>query len=104
MRYTIRNVQPSVLFIPDAGLRLDAGQTAVVGSLTPQMGSLLAIHALEAVAKDAPESVPVVTPPVSDEPVPAAISVPEDYRPEAKRSGRKTTEPPVTMEPRDDAQ
>ena len=104
MRYTIRNVQPSVLFIPDAGLRLKAGQTAIVGALTPQMGALLVIHALEVVAKDVPAAVPVVTPTVSDEPTPAAFSVPEDHSPEAKRSGRKAAAPLVTLETHDDAQ
>ena len=122
MRYTIRNVQPSVLFIPDADLRLDAGQTAVVATLTPQMASLLAISVLEVVANDVPASVPVVTPPSLDElsqdtpamamPIPAgpsslkapaeAVTVPPAA--EAKRSGRKTAEPPVILESRDDAQ
>ena len=103
MAYTIRNRQPSVLFIPDADLRLETGQTAEVAALTPQMASLLSVRMLEVMAHDVTPSAPVVALSASDESAPAASSDP-DHRPEAKRSGRKTAEPTVTMEPRDDAQ
>ncbi len=81
MSYTIRNIQPSVLFVPDAGLRLESGQTAVVDMLTPQMQSLLTLRALEVVMPEGPPAAPVVTPPAPDGPPPpvsaAAMPVPE---------------------------
>ena len=43
MSYTIRNIRPSVLHIPDAALRLESGQAAVVTTLSPQMGELVAL-------------------------------------------------------------
>ncbi|MHB9129966.1 MAG: hypothetical protein ACYDBB_02615 [Armatimonadota bacterium] len=70
MRYTIRNIRPSVLHVPDAGLRLDSGQTAVVETLSPQMLSLLEARALEAISHDpAPPTPALVAPqkPVPDE-------------------------------------
>lgn len=63
MSYTIRNIRPSVLHIPDAGLRLDSGQTAVVASLTPQMEMLVSERALEAFSSDPTPPAPVVTAP-----------------------------------------
>lgn len=61
MSYTIRNIRPSVLHIPDAGLRLDSGQTAVVVSLTPQMETLVTERALEAFSRDPTPPAPAVT-------------------------------------------
>jgi len=63
MSYTIRNIRPSVLHIPDAGQRLDSGQIAIVETLSPQMLSLLEERALEVVAHDpAPPAPPVAVP------------------------------------------
>ena len=122
MSYTIRNIQPSVLFVPDAGLRLEFGQTAVVHTLTSQMQSLLTLNALEVVSHEGPSSAPVVTPPAPDGPPPPAAEVvvlapteqpPEDTPAdtsaamppvEEKRSGRKAAAHAVTVEGRDDAQ
>ena len=120
MPYTIRNARPSVLHIPDAGVRLEAGQTTVVTALTPQMGSLLTARVLEVVTSDVPSSVPVVTPSSLDglsqdapamaipteqpsaEALAEVVTVPSPA--EVKRGGRKAPALPVTMEPRDDAQ
>jgi len=122
MSYTIRNIQPSVLFVPDAGLRLESGQTAVVTALTPQMQSLLTLRALEVVTHEGPSSAPVVTPPAPEGPPPPAAAVvvpaptaqppadtPTDTsaampQVEEKRGGRKAAAHAVTVEGRDDAQ
>jgi len=73
MSYVIRNIRPSILHLPDAGLRLDSGQTAVVETLSPQMEELLANRALEAISSD-PDP-PVAPPSVEEEPVPAEATV-----------------------------
>jgi hypothetical protein len=68
--YTIRNIRPSVLHIPDSGLRLDSGQTASVETLSPQMLALLEARALEAISHDpAPPTPPIAAPqkPAPDE-------------------------------------
>ncbi len=115
MAYTVRNIQPSVLFIPDAGLRLASGQTAVVDTLTPQMQSLLTLRVLEVATHAGPSSTPVVTPPLAldvavptpAEPLPAetpadsSVAMPPV---EEKRGGRKAAAHAVIVEARDDAQ
>lgn len=63
MSYIIRNIRPSVVHIPDAGLRLDSGETAIVDTLTPQMDELLADRSLEVINPPA-GSVPVAAEPV----------------------------------------
>jgi len=61
MRYTLRNMRPSVVQIPDAGLRLDAGQTVTVEMLSPQTEDLLAQRALEVITSEAdPQVMPVI--------------------------------------------
>jgi len=116
MPYTIRNARPSVLFIPDADLRLEAGQTAVVTVLTPQMQSLLAFRALDVITHERPSPVPVITPSVAEEqPVPAIeeqssrdetldTGAPASPLTEEKRRGRKAAARTLTMEENDDAQ
>lgn len=52
MSYVIRNIRPSVIHIPDAGLRLDPGQKVVVEKLSSQMDELLAIRALETISSN----------------------------------------------------
>ena len=66
MSYIIRNIRPSVVHIPDAGLRLDSGETAIVETLTPQMDELLADRALEVINPPA-GSVPLAAEPVTAE-------------------------------------
>jgi hypothetical protein len=68
MNFTIRNIRPSVLHIPDSGLRLDSGETAVVEMLSPQMEVLVANQALVFLAASEPDS-PAVIVPVEIEPV-----------------------------------
>lgn len=61
MRYILRNVRPSVVQIPDAGLRLEAGQRVTVEMLSPQTEELLAQRALEVVSTDPdPQVLPVI--------------------------------------------
>jgi len=93
MRYTIRNLRPSVLHIPDAALRLTPGQTTVVGNLTSQMGALVAAQALEVVVAD----------PIP--PAPPVPTVPIQPTGEEKRGRKPSAAPtlPVTMEPAHDA-
>jgi len=98
MSYTIRNIRPTVLHIPDADLRLESGQVAVVATLSPQMGELVALQAIEVVASDLPRIVPdVVTalpeapPPPADPPVP-------------KRGGRAAAAPSTETEASHDDQ
>ncbi|HEY3415636.1 MAG TPA: hypothetical protein VGM23_02015 [Armatimonadota bacterium] len=94
MHYTIRNIRPSVLLIPDAGLRLDAGQTAVVGTLSPQMAALLAHRVLEVVARDPLPPTPVEetpAPPVASTPVEESPVVPEMTEPPAPVATEKKT-------------
>ncbi|MHB9129744.1 MAG: hypothetical protein ACYDBB_01470 [Armatimonadota bacterium] len=74
MSYVIRNIHPTVLYLPDAGLRLESGQTAVVETLSPQMEELLANRALEAISSD-PDP-PVAAVPVEDAPMAADTSEP----------------------------
>jgi len=59
MSYVIRNLHPSVIHIPDARLRLNAGQTAVMETLTPQIETLLVNRTLEIMASnsDSPEAI-----------------------------------------------
>jgi len=118
MSYTIRNIQPSVLFVPAAALRLESGQTAVVHTLTSQMQSLLTLHALEVVSYEGPSSAPVVTPPSPEGPPPPDLDVaaPAPAKQpsvdtsaamppvEEKRGGRKAAAHAVAAEGRDDAQ
>jgi len=73
MSYVIRNIRPSIIHIPDAGLRLDSGETVVVETLSLQMQELLANRALEAISSD-PDP-PVATAPVEEEPVTAEVTV-----------------------------
>ena len=88
MSFTIRNVRPSVLHIPDSGLRLDSGQTASVETLSPQMLALLEERALEAISHDpAPSTPPVVAP--------------QKPAPEEKKSGKASSTPKA--EAQDDA-
>ena len=79
MSYVIRNIHPTVLYLPDAGLRLESGQTAVVETLSPQMEELLANRALEAISSD-PDP-PVATMPVEDAPMAADTSGPASPTP-----------------------
>lgn len=72
MSYVLRNIRPSVIHIPDAGLRLDSGQTAIVDTLSPQMDALLANRALEAISSD--PNPPVATVPVAEESVAAEVT------------------------------
>jgi hypothetical protein len=72
MSYVIRNIHPSVIHIPDVGLRLDSGQTAIVETLSPQMQELLANRALEAISSD-PDP-PVATVPVEEDSVVAEVT------------------------------
>lgn len=65
MSYVIRNIRPSIIHIPDADLRLDSGQTAIVNELSPQMQELLVNRALEAISSD-PDP-PAATVPVKEE-------------------------------------
>lgn len=61
MRYVLRNLRPSVVQIPDAGLRLDAGQRLTVETLSPQTEDLLAQRALEVISAEAdPQVMPVI--------------------------------------------
>ena len=63
MSYVIRNIRPSVIYLPDAGLRLDSGETTVVETLSPQMQELLANQALEAISSEPdPPAAPVLAP------------------------------------------
>jgi hypothetical protein len=62
MSFTIRNIRPSVLHIPDSGLRLDSGETAVVEMLSPQMEVLVANQALVFLAASEPDSPAVIVP------------------------------------------
>ncbi|HOS44731.1 MAG TPA: hypothetical protein PK794_13665 [Armatimonadota bacterium] len=87
MSYTIRNIRPSVLYIPDAALRLESGQAAVVTTLSPQMGELVALRAIEVVANDLPRIAPAVASTVPDAPPPPAES------PVTKRGGRAAATP-----------
>ena len=85
MPYKLGNRRPSVLHIPDAGLRLEPGGTTTVPTLTPQLQGLLAMQAVEIVTDE----------PVS-KPAPAPARVP------MVRKGSKTA-PAVVKEPADDA-
>jgi hypothetical protein len=62
MSLTIRNIRPSVLHIPDSGLRLDSGETAIVEMLSPQMEVLVANQALVFLAASEPDSPAVIMP------------------------------------------
>jgi len=75
MGYILRNLRPSVVFIPDAALRLEPGQTVTVRALTPQLRGLLAARALA-----------VVTPP----PAPRPSQPPTPVRPDIRRGGRRS--------------
>ena len=88
MSYTIRNIRPSVLHIPDADLRLDSGQAVVVAMLTPQMGALVDAQAIEVVTSDLPTLTPAVAAPLLDVPPP-----PSDA-PAPKRGGKTTSAKP----------
>jgi hypothetical protein len=72
MRTMIRSLRPSVVHIPDAGLRLEPGQTRAVEVLTPQIEALLAAGALQVVP------VAVAPRPAAVEPEPVAPSVVEE--------------------------
>ena len=93
MSYVIRNIRPSVLHIPDADVRLDSGETAIVESLSPLMEELLANRALEAISSD-PDP-PVATPAVEATPLtPGATEPAIPVVPEKKtRKGSATPEP-----------
>lgn len=88
MSYTIRKIRPSVLHIPDSGLRLDSGQTASVETLSPQMLSLLEERALEAISHDPAPPTP-------------AVGAPQKPVPEEKKSGKAGSAPKA--EAHDDA-
>jgi hypothetical protein len=62
MSFTIRNIRPSVLHIPDSGLRLDSGETAIVEMLSPQMEVLVANQALVFLVASDPDSPAVIVP------------------------------------------
>jgi len=80
MSYVIRNIRPSVIHIPDAGLRLESGQTAIIETLSPQMEELLAQRALEAISSD-PDP-PVASTPVDEDAIAAdATAVAESPAP-----------------------
>ena len=89
MRYILRNLRPSVVLVPDAALRLEAGQTVTVSALTPQLRGLLAVRALE-----------VVTPPTALRP-PKPSTKP---RTEERRGGKRTAPSRPVTEASDDAQ
>lgn len=85
MPYRIGNRRPSVLLIPDAGVRLEPDGMATVPALTQQIQGLLAIGAV-ALAPTAP--------------APAAPSAPANV-PVTKKGGR--TASAAVKEPTDDA-
>lgn len=64
MPYSVRNQRPSPLHIPDAGLRLEPGETVTVAALSPQ---LIQLSALGLVAITAP------SPPPAPVPLPSAV-------------------------------
>lgn len=68
MSYVIRNIRPSVIYLPDAGLRLDSGETTVVETLSPQMQELLANQALEAISSEPDPPVAPMPAPVEEAP------------------------------------
>ena len=74
MSYVIRNIRPSIIYLPDAGLRLDSGQTTVVETLSPQMQELLANQALEAISSDPDSPAAPVPAPVGEAPATADTS------------------------------
>lgn len=95
MGYVIRNIHPSVIHIPDADMRLDSGQTAIVEALSPQMEALLAQRALEAISDD---PYPPVVPAHTDE-TPVTPDIPAS----PGKKGRKSSAP-TEPESSDDAQ
>ncbi|MHB9023071.1 MAG: helix-turn-helix domain-containing protein [Armatimonadota bacterium] len=62
MPYNVRNTRPSVVHIPDVGLRIDPGQRVTVTVLSPQLTHLVAFGAL-VVEPAAPEPRPKPAPP-----------------------------------------
>lgn len=82
MPMTIRNRRPSILYIPDAAVRLDPDGTTTVLAVTPQIQALLARQVLEVIQSTS-------TPAVPPSPVPASPP---------KKSGRM-----APKEPADDA-
>ncbi|MHB9023464.1 MAG: hypothetical protein ACYC7E_04735 [Armatimonadota bacterium] len=124
MHYTIRNIRPSVLLIPDVHLRLESRQTATVTALSPQMGTLLGMRALEVVASDPLPPTPVEEtpappvastlveespdPPVASTPVEDTAVVSEITEPPAPVTTEKKTRKSITttavLEQSDDAQ
>jgi len=89
MAYILRNLRPSVVFVPDAALRLAPGDTVTVRALTPQLRGLLTARALE-----------VVTPP----PAPRLPQPPTPVRSDARRGGRRSKTSHAVTEAADDAQ
>jgi hypothetical protein len=115
MSYVIRNIRPSVIYLPDAGLRLDSGQTTVVETLSPQMQELLANQALEAISSDPDPPAPVEEAPtaadtstespapVPVEDVPVAPPVEESAAPVVtEKKTRKSGMATIPSEPSDD--
>lgn len=101
MSYVLRNIHPSVIHIPDAGLRLDSGQTAVVESISPQMEELLVNRALEAISTD-PDP-PAATVPVDETP-PVAPEVTEPATQVATVKKTRKSSAAAESEQPDDAQ
>lgn len=95
MSYTIRNIRPSVLHIPDAGVRLEPGQTAAVETLSPQMAELLESQTLVAVSSD---PTPPQAPSTVDTPVASIAPVVPEKKP--GKTGGTAAKP----ETRDDAE
>ncbi len=98
MSYTIRNIRPSVLHIPDAAMRLESGQAVVVAMLTPQMGPLVEAQAIEVVTSDLPTLTPAVAAPQMDVPPPPLDA------PVPKRGGKAAPVLPERTETADDHQ
>jgi hypothetical protein len=75
MAYRLQYCGVSVLHLPDAGLRLEPGQTVTVPALTPQMGDIASLGLL-AITDLTPPPAPraVVPPAVAPTPVPPAAS------------------------------
>ena len=89
MAYILRNLRRTVVFVPDAALRLAPGETVTVRALTPQVRGVLAAGVLEVVAPP-----PALRPPAQPTPV----------RQTVRRGGRRASAPPAVTEAADDAQ
>lgn len=73
MLYIVRNQRPSPLHIPDAGLRLEPGETVTVAALSPQLVQLSALG-LVAITASSPTPPPAPVPlAVAPAPLPSAV-------------------------------